>query len=69
LENLAKYIVRACFSQQRMIYIPVEKSSDIKHLGLLETRNHDPPPENSPYIPELTYDDSDCQIPANDDWT
>ena len=28
LENLAKYIVRACFSQQRMIYIPVEKSSN-----------------------------------------
>ena len=28
LENLAKYIVRACFSQQRMIYIPVEKTVD-----------------------------------------
>ena len=28
LENLAKYIVRACFSQERLIYIPVEKSSD-----------------------------------------
>ena len=26
LENLAKYIIRACFSQQRMIYIPVAKS-------------------------------------------
>ncbi len=184
LENLAKYIVRACFSQERMIYIPVEKSSDgaakviytskdgrsrktfdaldwlallvthiparyeqtvryygyysnksrglrkkadadnklptiiagemsskqfrqnwarliknlrsgspdmskmpgamrvisviegpliikkiLKHLGLLETRNHDPPQENSSYIPELTYDDSDSQIPAYDYWT
>jgi hypothetical protein len=28
LENLARYIVRACFSQQRMVYIPVEKSAD-----------------------------------------
>jgi hypothetical protein len=28
LENLAKYIVRACFSQERLIYIPVAKSSD-----------------------------------------
>jgi hypothetical protein len=28
LENLAKYIVRACFSQERMVYIPVAQSSD-----------------------------------------
>jgi len=41
----------------------------LKHLGLWETRNHDPPPENSSYIPELTYDDSDSQIPAYDYWT
>jgi hypothetical protein len=40
LENLAKYIVRARFSQERLIYIP-----------------------------ELTYDDSDSQIPAYDYWT
>jgi hypothetical protein len=25
LENLARYIVRACFSQQRMVYIAEEK--------------------------------------------
>jgi hypothetical protein len=25
---LAKYIVRACFSQERLIYIPMEKSAD-----------------------------------------
>ena len=41
----------------------------LKHLGLWETRNHDPPPENSSYILELTYDDSDSQIPAYDYWT
>lgn len=28
LGNLAKYIVRASFSQQRMVYIPAEKSAD-----------------------------------------
>jgi hypothetical protein len=28
LEKLAKYIIRACFSQERMVYIPVEKSTD-----------------------------------------
>jgi hypothetical protein len=184
LENLAKYIVRACFSEQRMIYIPVEKSSDgtakviytskdgrsrktfdaldwlallvthipgryeqtvryygyysnksrglrkkadadnqlptiiagemsskefrknwarlikkiyevdplvcpkcqgamrvisviedrliikkiLKHLGLWDTHNHDPPLRNLSHMPELTYDDSDCQIPVYDDW-
>ncbi len=26
--NLAKYIIRACFSQQRMVYIPVENSTN-----------------------------------------
>jgi hypothetical protein len=184
LENLAKYIVRACFSQQRMVYIPVEKSADavakviytsrdgrsqktfdaldwlamlvthipdryeqtvryygyysnksrglrkkahaddqlptiapgemssrqlrrnwarlirkiyevdpllcpkcqgtmkiiafieqqevimkiLRHLNLWDTHNHDPPPQNSPHMPELAYDDSHCQIPAYDDW-
>lgn len=29
----------------------------LKHLGLWETRNQDPTPENSSFIPELTYDD------------
>ncbi len=28
LENLAKYIIRACFSQQRMVYIPVGNTAD-----------------------------------------
>jgi Putative transposase len=183
LENLARYIVRACFSQQRLVYIPVEKSADgvakviytskdgrakkafdaldwlallvthiparyeqtvryygfysnkssglrkktaadeqlssiipaemsskafrrnwarliqkihevdplvcpkcqavmkiiafieqkqviekiLRHLKMSDIHNHDPP-RNSPYISELTYDDSHCQIPAYDDW-
>ena len=28
MSNLAKYIVRTCFSRQRMVYIPAEKSPD-----------------------------------------
>jgi len=28
LENLAKYIIRACFSQERMVYLPVGESTD-----------------------------------------
>jgi hypothetical protein len=28
LENLARYIIRACFSQERMVYIPVGESTD-----------------------------------------
>jgi hypothetical protein len=28
LGNLARYIIRACFSQERMIYVPAEESTD-----------------------------------------
>jgi hypothetical protein len=28
LENLARYIIRACFSQERMVYIPVAEATD-----------------------------------------
>ena len=28
LENLARHIIRACFSQERMVYIPVLESMD-----------------------------------------
>lgn len=28
LETLARYIIRACFSQERMVYIPVRKSKN-----------------------------------------
>jgi hypothetical protein len=40
----------------------------LRHLKMRDTHNHDPPPANSPYISEMTYDDSHCQIPAYDDW-
>jgi hypothetical protein len=40
----------------------------LRHLNLWDTHNHDPPPQNSPHMPELAYDDSHCQIPAYDDW-
>ncbi len=34
----------------------------LRHLGLWETRNHDPPAPNATHIPELTYDDSYSQL-------
>jgi hypothetical protein len=95
LEDLARYIIRACFSQQRMTYLPAKdtldgqakviyKSKDgrtsktfieddrlikkiLKHLGLWETRNHDPPQVDDAYPPaietELTYDYTYSQLP------
>ena len=38
----------------------------LRHLGLWDIRNHDPPAPDSVYIPELVYDHSDSQIPAFD---
>ena len=40
----------------------------LRHLGLWDIRNHDPPPPTLVY-PELIYDDSDTQIPAFDYWS
>ena len=40
----------------------------LNHLGLWETNNHDPPPQNAMYIPEITYDDDYSQIPDVDYW-
>lgn len=38
----------------------------LRHLGLWEIRNHDPPqPVTSDSIPDLAYDFSDSQIPAS----
>ncbi len=127
LGNLARYIIRACFSQERMVYIPAEAFDDntakivytskdrkirkifnaldwlarliqkiyevdpmicpkcwgkmhiisfieeldviekiLRHLGLWDNRNHDPPqPVTSDSIPDLVYDFSDSQIPAS----
>ena len=38
------------------------------HLGLWDIRNHDPPSQKQPYIPELVYDYSESQIPVVDYW-
>ncbi len=40
----------------------------LEHLDLWDTRNHDPPAEDDPHIPELVYDDSDSRIPQHDYW-
>ena len=40
----------------------------LRHLGLWETRNHDPPVRNASHIPEFTYDDSYTQVPFIDYW-
>ena len=41
----------------------------LRHLGLWDIRNHDPPqPVTSDSIPDLVYDFSDSQIPAADYW-
>ena len=34
----------------------------LRHLGLWETRNHDPPVRNASHIPEFTYDDDYSQV-------
>ena len=38
----------------------------LRHLGLWDIRNHDPPKLDPVHIPELVYDDSDTQIPVFD---
>ncbi len=40
----------------------------LRHLGLWETRNHDPPAPKAVHTPELTYDDSYSQLPPIDYW-
>jgi hypothetical protein len=70
--EVAPLVCPKCQGAMRVISViedPLIIKKILKHLGLWETRNHDPPPENSSYIPELTYDDSDSQIPAYDYWT
>jgi hypothetical protein len=45
----------------------------LNHLGLWETRNHDPPQFNDTHIPitetELTYDYTYSQLPPIDYWS
>ena len=40
----------------------------LKHLGLWETRNHDPPGETAIQTTEWIYDDQYAQIPFDDHW-
>jgi hypothetical protein len=40
----------------------------LRHLGLWQTHNHDPPPRKASHIPEFVYDDDDCQVPPVDEW-
>jgi hypothetical protein len=40
----------------------------LRHLGLWDTRNHDPPAKNATHIPDLTFDDSYSQLPPSDNW-
>jgi hypothetical protein len=40
----------------------------LKHLGLWDIHNHDPPAKNANHIPDLTYDDSYSQVPMDDNY-
>jgi len=40
----------------------------LRHLGLWDTRNHDPPVRNTPHTPEFNYDDDYSRIPPVDYW-
>jgi len=41
----------------------------LRHLGLSETQNRDPPVPNPTFIPELTYVVEDySQVPPGDHW-
>ena len=39
LENLARYIIRASFSQERMTYIPAHESSDVTPKVIYESKD------------------------------
>jgi hypothetical protein len=40
----------------------------LRHLGLWEPRNHDPPAKKAAPIPEIIYDNSYSQLPPTDYW-
>ena len=81
-ENIARYIVRASFSQERMTYIAEEskvvyQSKDgkekkvfvkkiFKHLGLWDVKARPPKATGPPKTPEYSIDYSTCQLPASD---
>jgi len=57
----------ANYDEELSLTAQVEKI--LRHLGLWDIRNHDPPqPVTSDFIPDLVYDFSDSQIPAVDYW-
>jgi len=47
LENLARYIIRASFSQERMTYIPAHQSSDNTAKDVYKIPSADDPPSGS----------------------
>jgi hypothetical protein len=65
-----------CFGTMRVIAF-IEEQAFIKkiltHLGLWETRNHDPPQSTEKPIPafeaDLTIDESYSQLPLTDYWS
>ena len=60
-----------CQGELRVISV-IEDQAIIKkilqHLGLWETRSHDPPACIMPHTLEFTYDDAYAQIPAGDEY-
>lgn len=38
----------------------------LRHLGLWQTRNHDPPAPDGPRSPEFSHDDDYSQVPPFD---
>ena len=40
----------------------------LRHLGIWDIRNHDPPPKKSVYVFEINYDDSYSQLLPTDYW-
>ena len=60
-----------CQGEMRVISV-IEDQAIIKkilqHLGLWETRSHDPPACIMPHTLEFTYDDAYAQIPAGDEY-
>jgi hypothetical protein len=65
LEDLARYIIRACFSQEHMNYLPAKDSRDAQAKVIYKSKVvHIPTIET-----ELTYDYTYSQLPPIDYWT
>jgi len=69
--NIDPLLCPRCFGTMRIISFIEEEQlvkKILKHLGLWETRNHDPPAKSATPIPDLTYDDSYSQLSPTDSW-